>query len=310
MPETTKIQSVAILGRGALGVMHGDFLTPRMPEGSVYFLADAKRCTRYREQSLTANGRPCSLLFESPEELNKAPDLLIVALKGPALESALQGIKGLISENTIVISVMNGISSEDIIEQELGTHRIVHCVAQRMDALFQNGVLTYKNFGELVIGLSPEHKGEPEVLDAVVDFFDRTEMPYVVDKNILHRMWCKWMLNVGVNQTLAVYNDVFRRVHQEGEARETLKAAMREVLSLSQKEGTGLTEQDFRDYLQIIDELNPDGMPSMRQDRLANRLTEVDFFAGTVIQKAAKYGLPVPINCRLYHEIKSFEAQY
>lgn len=65
--------------------------------------------------------------------------------------------------------------------------------------------------------------------------FDRTEMPYVVDKNILHRMWCKWMLNVGVNQTLAVYNDVFRRVHQEGEARETLKAAMREVLSLSQK---------------------------------------------------------------------------
>ena len=42
MPETTKIQSVAILGRGALGVMYGDFLTPRMPEGSVYFLADAK----------------------------------------------------------------------------------------------------------------------------------------------------------------------------------------------------------------------------------------------------------------------------
>lgn len=80
-------------------------------------------------------------------------------------------------------------------------------------------------------------------------------------------MWCKWMLNVGVNQTLAVYNDVFRRVHQEGEARETLKAAMREVLALSQKEGTGLTEQDFRDYLQIIDELNPDGMPSMRQDQ-------------------------------------------
>ena len=242
--------------------------------------------------------------------MNKAPDLLIVALKVPVLQSVLQSLKGLISENTIVISVMNGISSEDIIEQELGTHRIVHCVAQRMDALFQNGVLTYKNFGELVIGLSPEHKAIPEVLSAVVDFFDKTQMPYVVDENILHRMWCKWMLNVGVNQTLAVYNDVFRRVHQEGEARETLKAAMREVLALSQKEGTGLTEQDFRDYLQIIDELNPDGMPSMRQDRLAKRLTEVDFFAGTVIQKAEKHALPVPVNRKLYDEIKSFEARY
>lgn len=189
--------------------MYGDFLTPRMPEGSVYFLADAKRCTRYREQSLTANGRPCSLLFESPEELNKAPDLLIVALKGPALESALQGIKGLISENTIVISVMNGISSEDIIEQELGTHRIVHCVAQRMDALFQNGVLTYKNFGELVIGLSPEHKGE-RGSRAVVDFFDRTEMPYVVDKNIHapHVVQCGCSMSASIRH-YAVYNDVF-----------------------------------------------------------------------------------------------------
>lgn len=310
MPETTKIQSAAILGRGALGVMYGDFLSSRMPEGSVYFLGDEKRCERYRAQPLTANGSPCSLLFKSPKDIKKAPDLLIVALKGPALQNALQSIKGLISENTIVISVMNGISSEGIIEEELGTHRIVHCVAQRMDALFQNGLLTYKNFGELVIGLSPEHKDMPEVLDAVVDFFDRTEMPYVVDRNILHRMWCKWMLNVGVNQTLAVYDDVFRRVHQEGDARETLKAAMREVLALSQKEGTGLTEQDFRDYLQIIDELNPDGMPSMRQDRLAKRLTEVDLFAGTVIQKAEKYGLPVPVNHRLYDEIKSFESAY
>lgn len=37
MPGTTKIQSVAILGRGALGVMYGDFLTPRMPEARFIF---------------------------------------------------------------------------------------------------------------------------------------------------------------------------------------------------------------------------------------------------------------------------------
>ena len=74
--------------------MYSDFLTPRMPEGSVYFLADNKRCERYKTQPLTANGRPCSLFFKSPEEVNKAPDLLIVALKGPVLQSVLQSLKG------------------------------------------------------------------------------------------------------------------------------------------------------------------------------------------------------------------------
>ena len=85
---------------------------------------------------------------------------------------------------------------------------------------------------------------------------------------------------------------------------------MREVLLLSQKEGTGLTEQDFKDYLQIIDELNPEGMPSMRQDRLAKRKTEVDFFAGTVISKAEKYGLEVPVNRMLLEKIRAFEREY
>lgn len=161
-----------------------------------------------------------------------------------------------------------------------------------------------------MIGLAPQFADAKPALEAVENFFDLVGMPYVSDSNILHRMWCKWMLNVGVNQTLAVYNDCFRRVHAPGEARETLISAMREVLALSQKENTGLTEKDFKEYLQIIDELNPDGMPSMRQDRLAKRKTEADLFAGTVISKAEKYGLPVPVNQMLYRKIKEFESNY
>ena len=37
---------------------------------------------------------------------------------------------------------------------------------------------------------------------------------------------------------------------------------------------------------------NPDGMPSMRQDVLAKRPTEVEEFAGVVRQRAKKYGMP------------------
>lgn len=310
MSDQKVIQSVAILGRGALGVMYGDFLSRKYSPESVYFLADADRCNRYRSEKITVNGNPTALSFKSPKQVGSPPDLLIVALKGPALRNALTTVKPCLSKDQIVISVMNGISSEDIIEEELGTHNIIHCIAQRMDALFQEPCLTYKNFGELVIGLTDEHKGAVPALKAVEKFFDKAGMPYKTDDRILHRMWCKWMLNVGVNQTLAVYNDIFRRVHEPGEARETLKGAMREVLLLSQKEGTGLTENDYREYLQIIDELNPDGMPSMRQDRLARRKTEVELFAGTVISKAAKYGLEVPVNRRLYQAIKDFESKY
>lgn len=304
------IQSAAILGRGALGVLYGSFLSPQLPPEQAYFLADPHRVERYRQEKIAVNGTPANLCFKSPKELNKAPDLLIVALKAPVLRQALRSVKDAVDQNTIVVSVMNGISSEDIIAEELGLKKIVHCVAQRMDALFQNNTLTYRTFGELVIGLSPQNRSQTDALQNTVEFFSRTQMPHLVDSNIIHRMWCKWMLNVGVNQTLSVYNGCFEMIHKQGEAREVMIGAMREVLKLSELEGTGLTEKDFNEYLKIIDELNPKGMPSMRQDRLAKRPTEVESFAGTVIDKAARFGLNVPFNEKLYRQVRQFESEY
>lgn len=107
-----------------------------------------------------------------------------------------------------------------------------------------------------------------------------------------------------------VGNDCFEMIHKPGEARDVMIGAMREVLKLSELEGTGLTEMDFKEYLKIIDELNPKGMPSMRQDRLAKRPTEVESFAGTVIDKAASFGLNVPFNEKLYRQVRQFEAEY
>lgn len=136
------------------------------------------------------------------------------------------------------------------------------------------------------------------------------KMPYVLEDDIQRRMWCKWMLNVGVNQVLMVEDGIFADIQKAGKKRERMIAAMREVLQLAQAEGIGMTEGDFETYLSIIDHLNPTGMPSMRQDRLAKRKSEVEFFAGTVIRRSEKQGLNVPVNQSLYDEVKKIESLY
>ena len=66
--------------------------------------------------------------------------------------------------------------------------------------------------------------------------------------------------------------------------------------------------------LLVLDEpvngLDPEGMPSMRQDGLARRRSEVELFAGTVRRLAAKHGLAVPVNDRLYEAVRAMEAAY
>ena len=62
--------------------------------------------------------------------------------------------------------------------------------------------------------------------------------------------------------------------------------------------------------LTLIDSLNPDGMPSMRQDGLARRPLGSGIFAGTVIRRAEAAGLDVPGEQELYRRIKGMESGY
>ena len=124
------------------------------------------------------------------------------------------------------------------------------------------------------------------------------------------RMWGKFMLNVGVNQTVAVYQSNYGVIQKEGPAREMMIAAMREVITLSEKEGVNLTEEDLAYWLDVLSKLSPIGKPSMAQDVDAKRKTEVDLFAGTVLQFGKKHGIETPVNKELYNRLKEIESKY
>ena len=99
-----------------------------------------------------------------------------------------------------------------------------------------------------------------------------------------HRLWGKFMLNVGVNQTVAIYKGNYGTIQKHGEARDTMVSAMREVITLANKEGINLTEKDLEYWLDVLSRLDPNGKPSMAQDIDNKRFSEVDLFAGTVIE--------------------------
>ena len=63
-------------------------------------------------------------------------------------------------------------------------------------------------------------------------------------------------------------------------------------------------------YLAVVDGLNPEALPSMAQDVLAHRKTEVEAFAGQVIQLAEFYGMAVPVNRDLYEKLQAIETNW
>lgn len=304
------IKKVTIIGMGALGVLYGDFFAEKLGADAVTFLANADRIRRYEEEGVFCNEKLRHFHFQDVEKEGEAAELLIFAVKATALDGAVQMAEKFVGDQTILLSVLNGISSEEILGKAFGKEKVLYCIAQGMDAVKDGNRVTYSHIGRLCIGITPQEQEKQPLLARVEELFRRTGLPYVAENDILHRLWSKWMLNVGVNQVVMVEEGTYRTVQQQGKARDRMTAAMREVISIASKAGIPVTEEDLSEYLELIDSLNPDGMPSMRQDGLAGRKTEVELFAGTVIKKAEEYGVPVPVNEALYRRVKTLENGY
>ena len=83
------IKTVNMIGLGALGMLYGKNLTDALGFDNVHFIMNRDRYDRYRDQVYVCNGEECRFNMQPLDESEPA-DLVIVAVKYPSLDSALE----------------------------------------------------------------------------------------------------------------------------------------------------------------------------------------------------------------------------
>ncbi|MEC5423887.1 ketopantoate reductase family protein [Virgibacillus sp. C22-A2] len=303
-----KIKNVSIVGLGALGILYGHHLSKKIPKMNLRIIADKDRIEKYQKNGIYCNGELCDFQYVTPEETVESADLIIFAVKFSGLHDAIKSVEKHVGDNTIFLSTLNGISSEREIGTYYGFDKILYCVAQGMDAVKEGNQQSYDNFGILCFG-EKEGIDTPKV-KRLADFFQEVEMPFELDANMNKRQWGKFMLNVGVNQTVALIEGDYGEIQKDGKARDMMISAMREVIALSSYEGINLTEVDLQYWLEVVGKLSPHGKPSMRQDLEAKRKSELGLFAGTVVELGKKHGVHTPVNEELHRRIHEMEQEF
>lgn len=302
-----KIKNTAIIGMGALGLLYGEAIVKACGRQALRYVMDKERCARHKKDTYTINGVKQDFILQSAEEAEPV-DLILVATKYSGLAEAIREMEGLVGQDTVIFSVLNGITKEQEIIKRYGDKNIVYSVALGMDAVRSGTSLTYEHQGMLKIGIvDPKQQS---ALDALSEFLTLIGVKYSVEKDIMHALWAKLLLNVGINQTCMVYETDYGGALSGKESRASMIGAMGEVVAVAQKEGINLTNADTLESVRVISGLAPEGLPSMRQDALAHRLSEVELFAGTVCRLAAKHKISVPVNEYYYKKIKEMEAAY
>lgn len=115
--------------------MYADFFTKKLGKEKVRVLADKDRIGRYQKERITFNGEVCDFQYCDAAKEDRPSELMLFAVKYGALETAMQENAHLVGDDTVLLSVLNGIRSEEDLGRRFGGEKVVHCIAQKMAAM-------------------------------------------------------------------------------------------------------------------------------------------------------------------------------
>ncbi|MDR1621750.1 MAG: 2-dehydropantoate 2-reductase [Synergistaceae bacterium] len=308
-----KIKTVSLVGLGGIGSVYLSAISEKIPMEDIRVIAGGERAARYRKDGVVVNGRSFHFPVYEPGEPVAPADLLLFAVKQTGLEEAIRDARGHRGPDTIILSLLNGITSEQVIAEALGAEHLLYSLVLLTNAVRAGDSTLCSGLGTILFGeaVNPRDSLSPDV-EKVAEFFTRSGIAHEVPEDMVRALWKKFMSNVGGNQVSAVFrcrNAVMRDVPA---IRDLLLAAAQEVIEVSKAEGTGLADDDIQELKANLERLDPNGKTSLLQDLEAGRRTEVDIFGGAVAKLAAKHGLRAPVNEMLVRFIHAAEdvAEY
>mgnify|MGYP000535499000 CR=1 FL=1 len=302
-----KIQSVAILGAGAVGcyVLWGlaDKAAANILQLGV--VAEGPRAERLRQNGCTVNGQVYHPQVWTPQQAHGI-DLLIVALKYGALPGALDSIRTIVSERTIVMSLMNGVDSEELIAAQVGAAHVLPALIKVASHRTEDGV---RFDPETTIGIIYGELTAPfdsDRVQAVRALFADTGIHFRVTEHIREEIWSKFRLNVCNNLPQAILGAGVGCYRDSVHMKAISDGLRRELEAIATARGIDLRIADAVSHGCAVPAT---ARYSTLQDLDAGRHTEIDMFSGALMRMGKELGIPTPYNEYTYHMIKAMEEK-
>ena len=284
------IKNVLLCGLGAVGSVYADKFQRYCPD-NFRVLVDDERLTRYTKNQILFNGKPLNCRYVTPNETDFKADLIIIATKMAGLGAALNEMVNFVHDDTIIIPLLNGVTSERIVAEKYGWSRVLYGYFIGHSAIREGNNITQDGVNTLVFGA--EIKNDERV-ERVKVFFDNAGVNYKVPDDVRHSLWCKYMLNVAANPTTALLRMTFGEMLSNEPFMELAVKIMKEVQLAAKAAEVKNTDTMIDETVAHLKTMIPSGKTSMLQDVEAGRLTEIDIFVNPVIELGKKYGFPTP----------------
>ena len=299
------MQQIMVVGAGSVGGFFGAHLARHYPS-RLSFLLTPRTLAAVRAHGLTIRSAPGTFTVHPvaashPQELPK-PDLIILAMKAYDLDIVLDQLAPVMSEETVLLTLQNGIDIEERITVRFRRESIVGGVAYIYSKIIEPGIIEHYKRGSVAIG-ELTGTSSPRLLE-IAELFKQAGISCQVSEDIRRTKWEKMCWNCVFNPLTVVIDDRVSAALAHPELLETIHRIVQEVAAVSAGLNVPLPSDMADRVLRWTQEIR-DIHTSMYDDWKAGRPTEIDSLNGYIVRKGRELGIPTPINLALTGFIKA-----
>lgn len=304
---------ILIVGAGALGGYIGACLT-RAGQDVVLLDLNLARAQLLNERGLLigragqAEERYPVTVVTSVEGL--APfELVFIAVKTYQTEDAVREVLPAAGPATRFLSMQNGIGNAEAIAALVGAERVLCGITYHSIQHAGPGRLQYRQ-GVKPIQIAPYAGEVTPAIQAIGEVFRSAGLDTDVVADIDHVVWQKLLHNAVINPVSALTGLSCREILGDEDLLAFMRDLAAEILEVMRRRGVPIAdaEDPFRPLLGSLTALGRN-RPSMWQDLVRGKRTEVDAINGAVVAEAGRLGLPAPHCAALVRFIHSRERQ-
>jgi len=304
------VKRICVAGVGVIGSLFAAYLA-RVAEVSALTRRE-EHARALNEHGLRVSGRGDFVsrvtAGTTPEALPE-PDLVIVASKGGDVDRVAAGFEGCWPE-AIVMTVQNGIGADAIVARH-GDWRLLSSVT------FMSGTRHSDTHVEYVLDtatwIGPARATTPDDARRVAALIEASGLKAEAFDDVRPAQWSKLIFNATVNTVAALtglrHEPPFAALEDPRDLGHLVRALMDEGKAVAAAAGVTLDEDPWEMNV-LATQRGHRHAPSMLEDVLAQRPTEVDMITGSLVREAHRLGVPVPLHEAMYRLIKAKEASW
>lgn len=228
------------------------------------------------------------------EEYNDSPDVVFVCVKSYSLDSAVDFIKKIVNNNTVVIPLLNIFTTGQKLQKEFPNNLVTDgCIYISANIGDYGTIKMHGDIFRVVFGVRNENEYRPVLENIRKDICD-SGIDGILSQNIQRDALKKFSYVSAMAACGLYYDTEADRVQKKGKERQLFTDLILEITALAKAMGYPFDEDMVNVNLEILDKLAPTASTSMQRDIKKGNKSEIDGLIYEVVRLGEKYNIDLP----------------